>query len=132
MAGGPGKTPAIGQAIDCPAGGKNLPTGRQSTPAASTAFAENPCETWRKRDGTTDAPRRQTMNSTVQFRSHLAFGGEILTQQATFLPVESPCQRDEAPFYMLKMQHFAGFPLFFKMNRKNSTVAQPLLKEDLR
>ena len=69
------------------------------------------------------------MKTALSFRSRLAFGGEILTQQATFLPV-GPVDADrEAAIYASEMQHFTGFLPVFRINKKYLTVAQPLLKE---
>ena len=72
------------------------------------------------------------MKSAVQFRSRLAFGGEILAQSATFLPVAPARAAAEPAIYTSEMQHFAGFLPVLNFNQKNLTVAQPLLKEDLR
>lgn len=69
------------------------------------------------------------MKTALSFRSRLAFGGEILTQQANFLPVEPVRLADESAIYTSEMQHFAGFLPVFKINKKHLTVAQPLLKE---
>ena len=67
-----------------------------------------------------------------QFRSRLAFGGEILAQQATFLPVAPARSPDRGTIYTPETRHLAGFLPIFNFNRKNLTVAQPLLKETLR
>lgn len=72
------------------------------------------------------------MRTALQFRSRLAFGGEILAQQATFLPVMPARQTDDGEIYTSEMQHLAGFLPVFNINRKNLTVAQPLLKEKSR
>ena len=72
------------------------------------------------------------MKSAVQFRSRLAFGGEILAQSATFLPVEPGRLCADRDIFTPEQQHFAGFLPVLNFNRKNLTVAQPLLKEVLR
>jgi hypothetical protein len=72
------------------------------------------------------------MKTALQFRSRLAFGGEILAQSVTFLPVEPARRADDGEIYTPEMQHLAGFLPVFNFNRKNLTVAQPLLKEELR
>jgi hypothetical protein len=72
------------------------------------------------------------MNTPFQFRSRLAFGGEILTQQATFLPVKTVLTTGPSANYVVNLQHSAGFLPVFNFNRKNLTVAQPLLMEELR
>jgi hypothetical protein len=72
------------------------------------------------------------MKTALQFRSRLAFGGEILAQQVPFLPVESAGSSAREAIYASEMQHLAGFLPVFNINRKNLTVAQPLLKEELR
>jgi hypothetical protein len=71
------------------------------------------------------------MKTPFQFRSRLARGGEILTQQATFLPVAPAQPPGSGKIYTQEMQHLAGFLPVFDFNRKNLTVAQPLLKEVL-
>jgi hypothetical protein len=63
--------------------------------------------------------------------SRLAFGGEILAQQATFLPVARAQADDTRGVYALERQHLTGFLPTFNFNRKNLTVARPLLKEQL-
>ena len=72
------------------------------------------------------------MKSAVQFRSRLAFGGEILAQSATFLPGDTARPAAAGEIYTPEMQHLAGFLPVLNFNRKNLTVAQPLLKEVLR
>jgi hypothetical protein len=67
-----------------------------------------------------------------QFRSRLAFGGEILAQSATFLPVAPARPAAAGEICTSEMRHLAGFLPVLNFNRKNLTVAQPLLKEDLR
>lgn len=73
-----------------------------------------------------------SMKSALQFRSRLAFGREILAQSVTFLPVEPARSSAEGRLYTSEMQHLAGFLPVLNFNRKNLTVAQPLLKEELR
>ena len=41
-------------------------------------------------------------------------------------------QTDDGEIYTSEMQHLAGFLPVFNINRKNLTVAQPLLKEKSR
>ena len=72
------------------------------------------------------------MKTAIQFRSRLAFGGEILTQHATFLPVEDIQTSAGGAIYASEMRHLAGFLPIFNIKGKNLTVAQPLLKEELR
>jgi hypothetical protein len=72
------------------------------------------------------------MRTALQFRSRLAFGGEILAQPATFLPVSLAAADDDTAIYTSEMRHSAGFLPVFNFNRKKMTLAQPLLKEDLR
>ena len=69
------------------------------------------------------------MNNPFQFRSRLAFGGEILAQPVTFLPVEPDWPPLRKEIYLPERLHLAGFLPVFNFNRKNLTVAQPLLKE---
>ena len=66
------------------------------------------------------------------FRSQLASGGEILAQQATFLPVQTAGPRAGEEIYTSELLDLAGFLPILNFNRKNLTVAQPLLKEELR
>jgi len=72
------------------------------------------------------------MKTPFQFRSQLQTCGEILAHPVAFLPVEParPLQTREPD--MQEMRHLAGFLPVFNFKRKNLTVAQPLLKEDLR
>jgi hypothetical protein len=72
------------------------------------------------------------MKTAVQFRSRLAFGGEILAQQATFLPVQPAPSLGGGHICTSEMQHLAGFLPVLNINRKNLTVAQPLLSEESR
>jgi hypothetical protein len=72
------------------------------------------------------------MKNTLKFRSHLTLGGEILAQSATFLPVKTgrwPASGEICPPETLDL---AGFLPVLTFNRKNLTVAQPLLKGGLR
>lgn len=72
------------------------------------------------------------MNPAFQFRSQLAFGGEILTQQAMFLPVKTDLTTGPSANYVVNLRQSAGFLPILKFNRKKLTVAQPLLMEELR
>jgi hypothetical protein len=72
------------------------------------------------------------MTKSLQFRSHLAFGGEILAGTATFLPVESGRRHAGQEMAAPEMQHLAGFLPVLNFNRENFAVAQPLLKGGLR
>ena len=72
------------------------------------------------------------MKTTLQLRSRLAFGREILAQRMTFLPVDPARPAETGPNYAEEMQHSSGFLPFFNINRKKLTVAQPLLWEVLR
>ena len=69
------------------------------------------------------------MKTAFQFQSRLIFGGEILAQSATFLPGEPGRPPADEEIYMPEMQHLCGFLPTWNFNRKNLTVAQPLLKE---
>jgi hypothetical protein len=71
------------------------------------------------------------MKKSCQFHSRLASGGEILAQSATFLPVEPARPAPDGHIYQPEMQHFAGFLPVFNFNRKNLTVARPLLNGGL-
>lgn len=71
------------------------------------------------------------MQTAIQFRSRLAFGGEILAQQATFLPVEPACAGATGEVYTPARLHLARYLPVFNFIRRNSTVARPLLKEPL-
>jgi len=72
------------------------------------------------------------MKTALEFRSRLAFGGEILAQSATFLPGEPSRLPADGEIYTPEMRHLCGFLPVWNFNRKNLTVAQPLLKGDLR
>jgi hypothetical protein len=72
------------------------------------------------------------MKTALQFHSHLAFGREILAGSATFLPVEPDELRAGGNIYTPEMRHLGGFLPILNFNRKNLTVAQPLLKGGLR
>ena len=72
------------------------------------------------------------MKTALQFHSHLAFGGEILAGSATFLPVEPAGQGATGNLYTPELRHLGGFLPILNFNRKNLTVAQPLLKGGLR
>jgi hypothetical protein len=72
------------------------------------------------------------MKTLFQFRSRLQTRGEILAHPAAFLPVEPIRPAQTGKIYTQEMQHLAGFLPVFNFKRKNLSVAQPLLKEDLR
>ena len=72
------------------------------------------------------------MKTTFHFRSQLQTSGEILAHPAAFLPVDPVHPSHAGKIYTQEMQHLAGFLPVFNFKRKNLTVAQPLLKEDLR
>jgi hypothetical protein len=72
------------------------------------------------------------MKTLFQFRSQLQTRGEILAHPVAFLPVERARPPQTGELYTREMQHLAGFLPVFNFKRKNLTVAQPLLKEDLR
>ena len=72
------------------------------------------------------------MKTALQFHSRLAFGGEILAESATFLPVEPEGRGTTGNLYTPEMRHLWGFLPILNFNRKNFTVAQPLLKGGLR
>jgi len=72
------------------------------------------------------------MKAPFQFRSHLTYGGAILAQQATFLPVEPVESAATEKIYTTENEQLAGFLPVFNFNRKNLTVAQPLLRGGLR
>lgn len=79
-----------------------------------------------------DSHQKPSMNTSFQFRSRLASGGEILAQQATFLPVQTGCTPAREQIYASELEYLAGFLPVFNFNGKKFTVAQPLLKEELR
>ena len=72
------------------------------------------------------------MKTIFHFRSRLQTCGEILAHPVTFLPVEPSRPLRTGKVYAQEMQHLAAFLPVFNFKRKNLTVAQPLLKEDLR
>jgi hypothetical protein len=72
------------------------------------------------------------MKTALQFRSRLAFGGEILAQPATFLPGATLRPAADLEIFTPELQHLAGFLPVLNFNRKKMTLAQPLLKEVLR
>jgi hypothetical protein len=72
------------------------------------------------------------MKNHFQFRSRLASGGEILAQQATFLPVQTARPHPGEDIYTSELEHLASFLPIFNINGKKFMVAQPLLKEELR
>lgn len=72
------------------------------------------------------------MRTALQFRSRLDFGGEILTQQVTFLPTSTGRRNTEVELCAPEVHHLAGFLPAFNFKGKNSTVAQPLLNENMR
>ncbi len=72
------------------------------------------------------------MKSALQFRSRLAFGGEILSQSATFLPGEPARALAEGNMFTPERRHLAGFLPVLNFKRKNLPVAQPLLNGGLR
>jgi hypothetical protein len=72
------------------------------------------------------------MKNPFHFRSRLQTCGEILAQHVAFLPVDPAHPSHAGEIYTQEMRHLAGFLPVFNFKRKNLTVAQPLLKEDLR
>ena len=72
------------------------------------------------------------MKTPFQFRSRLATGGEILAQQATFLPVEPARPFDAEYIHLSKMQYLAGFLPVLGFNGKKTdggtTVAKGVLR----
>jgi len=72
------------------------------------------------------------MKPPVEFRSHLTLGGEILAQSATFLPVKTGRRPASGEICPPELPDLAGFLPVLTFNRKNLTVAQPLLKGGLR
>jgi len=72
------------------------------------------------------------MNPAFQFRSQLAFGGEILTRPATFLPVKSVLTTGPSANSVVNLQSSACILPVLNFNRKNLMMAQPLLMEELR
>jgi hypothetical protein len=69
------------------------------------------------------------MKNPPSFRSRLSRGGEILTQRLPFLPVGPVPAAAAGGILRPKLQPRAGFLPVFRFNRKNLTLAQPLLKE---
>jgi hypothetical protein len=72
------------------------------------------------------------MKNTLPFLSRLACGRENLTQHLPFLPVGPAPAAADGGIYRPDMPAGAGFSPAFSFNRENLTLAQPLLKEDLR
>jgi len=72
------------------------------------------------------------MKATFPFRASVTSGGEILTQPATFLPVEPGRLRTGGEFFLAELRHLAGFLPVLNFKPENFTVAQPLLKGGLR
>jgi hypothetical protein len=66
-----------------------------------------------------------------QFRSRLDLGGANLAQQATILPVAPAWTVATGDVHATERQLLAGFMPAFNFNRKNLTVARPLLKDQL-
>jgi hypothetical protein len=69
------------------------------------------------------------MKETFPFRASLTSGGEILTQPATFLPVQPGRLRPGGEFFLAERRHLTSFLPVLDFKPENSTVAQPLLKE---
>jgi hypothetical protein len=72
------------------------------------------------------------VKTTIPFRSRLEFGGEILARSATFLPVQPARLPAAGEIFTPEMQHLAGFLPVLNFKQEKFTVAQPLLKGDLR
>jgi hypothetical protein len=76
-------------------------------------------------------PANRSNPTSFQFRAQLAAGGEILAQQATFLPVESASRLAMGVFYTEEIQHWAGFSPVFNINQKTINGGTTVAKEDL-
>ena len=72
------------------------------------------------------------MKETFPFRASVTSGGEILTQPATFLPVEPGRLHAGGGIFLAELRHLAGFLPVLNFKPENFTVAQPLLKGGLR
>jgi hypothetical protein len=67
------------------------------------------------------------MRTAIQFRSHLTLNGEILTGPVPFLPGVSAGWRAGEQNLLPKTSDLLGFLPILTFNRKNLTVARPLL-----
>jgi hypothetical protein len=72
------------------------------------------------------------MKTAFEFRSRLATGGEILTQPANFLPGDAPPPPARDGLFLPELGHLSGFSGVLRFHAENFSVAQPLLKGDLR
>jgi hypothetical protein len=67
------------------------------------------------------------MRTAIQFRSHLTLNEEILTGPVPFLPVVSAGLRVGGQILLPKTSDLLCFLPILTFNRKNMTVARPLL-----
>jgi hypothetical protein len=67
------------------------------------------------------------MKTAFHFHDRLAFGGEILTQPATFLPGELAETAGEMGIFMSELKHLPVFGRFSRFTMVNNAMAQPLL-----
>lgn len=72
------------------------------------------------------------MKSTFDFHSRLGHSGEILTRPAHFLPGLGDTEAAEPITFALKMTHLPIFQGFYRFRAENLTMAQPLLRGELR
>jgi hypothetical protein len=73
------------------------------------------------------AKQNFAMNNAFQFHSHLAFGGEILSQTATFLPGDAAETTNSMGIFMSELKHLPVFRRFSRFVVENNSVAQPML-----
>jgi hypothetical protein len=67
------------------------------------------------------------MKTAFQFHAHLAFGGEILAQPATFLPGESAENSVVEGNFMPVLKQLPLFGRFDRLNSTRNTMAQAML-----
>ena len=67
------------------------------------------------------------MRTTFHFHDRLAFGGEILTQPATFLPSDEVENTGTKEVFMSELKHLPIFGRFSRFTVRNNPMAQPLL-----
>jgi len=72
------------------------------------------------------------MKNTFQFRPHLMMTGEILPCATNFLPGEPARAGLPEALFLTELNHLPAFGGIFHFQTENLTMAQPLLKGDLR
>jgi len=68
------------------------------------------------------------MKTAFHFHAHLAFGGEILAQPATFLPGEQAENSVIEGDFMPVLKKMPLFGRFHRFNTTQNTMAQAMLK----